>query len=149
LKMDANRAVAWGDLAETYAKANNQNAAVYCLLKGYEVSRGDTLGFIKSLAQDKSPQIVDAGRAALARIMPNAVDEYDATKLLVNDENAITAIKEWQKHRTSKPFELKETEPHKFLGQVCVWNPATSSQDGYQSFDIDTQAKTVSSICAQ
>jgi Flp pilus assembly protein TadD len=89
LKIDPNRSVAWGDIGEVYAKQGNQDAAVYCLLKGYEVSNGDTLGYLKSLDQDPDQSIVTAGRLALAKLGPTVKQEAPpATTALVEQADS-------------------------------------------------------------
>jgi hypothetical protein len=69
LKLAPDRAVAWGDLGEVYAMTGDKASAVYCFHRGFEVSKGDTLPYIKSLAQNENHAVADAANAALDKIV--------------------------------------------------------------------------------
>jgi Flp pilus assembly protein TadD len=70
IALDRSRAVAWGDLALTFAKQGDQNRAVSCLLIGYSASNGKSRPFIESLQQDEDTSVREIGTTALAKLQP-------------------------------------------------------------------------------
>jgi hypothetical protein len=70
IALDRSRAVAWGDLALTFAKKGDQNRAVSCLLIGYRVSNGKSRPFIESLQENEDASIRQIGSVALAKLKP-------------------------------------------------------------------------------
>lgn len=70
LKIDASRAVAWGNLSEVYAQLGEKELAVDAMLVGFHTSRGENRGYIESLikTEDRPASVKAAAREALNRL---------------------------------------------------------------------------------
>jgi len=68
IALSPSRPVAWGDLGLIFAKQGQQDKAVAAMLIGYQVSKGETLGFLKSLDKDNDSNVRDAGNLALSKL---------------------------------------------------------------------------------
>ncbi|MBX9690159.1 MAG: hypothetical protein K2X81_20670 [Candidatus Obscuribacterales bacterium] len=62
------RPVAWGDLGLLFAKTGEMDKAVACLVLGFKVSKGETISFLNSLADDEDPAVRQAGELALRKV---------------------------------------------------------------------------------
>jgi hypothetical protein len=80
IALDPARPVAWGDLAEVFARSGNKDKAVSCFVIGYKISNGDTLGYLKSLSADENPAVQETSTIAL-----NKLDSWGLLSAPVNE----------------------------------------------------------------